>query len=72
MSQRFATDQALQLFQSISLESSDFEYSDSEFNEVNNVISDIQNEGNSSDLNDAYIDQEVPTNTDDCAYSKQR
>ena len=55
------------LLQSIALESSDGKYSDSEFNEVNNVIADIQNEEDSSDSDDAYINQEVPTNTDGSA-----
>ena len=44
MSQRFAADQALQVLQSIALESSDGEYSDSESDKVNNVIANIQNE----------------------------
>ena len=64
MSQRFAADQALQSLQSIALESSDGEYSDYEFDEVNNVIADVQNKEDSSDLNDEYINQEAPTNTD--------
>ena len=41
MSQRCAADQALQFLQSIALESSDGEYSDSESDEVSNVIPDI-------------------------------
>ena len=49
MSQRFGADQALQLFQSFALESSDDEYLDSESDKVNNVIADIQNEKDSSD-----------------------
>ena len=48
MSQRFAANKALQLLQSIVLESSDVEYSDSKSDEVNNVIVDIQNKENSS------------------------
>ena len=67
MSQRFAADQALQLLQSIALESSDGEYSDSESDEVSNVIADIQNKEDLSDLNDEYINQKAPTNTDDGA-----
>ena len=64
MSQRFAADQALQLLQSIALESSDGEYSDSKSDELNNVIADIQN---SSDSDDKCTDQEVPINTNDGA-----
>ena len=48
MSQRFAADQPLQLLQSIALQSSDSEYSDSKSDELNNVIVDIQNEENFS------------------------
>ena len=54
MSQRFAADQALQLLQSIALESSDGEYSDSKFDERNNVIVDIQNKENFSNSDDEY------------------
>ena len=54
MSQRFAADQALQLLQIIALESSDVEYSDSESDDLNNVIVDIQNKENSSDSDDEY------------------
>ena len=71
MSQRFGADQALQLLQIIALESSDGEYSDSKFDELNNDIVDIQNKENSSDSDDEYTNQEVPTNTDDGACSKQ-
>ena len=67
MSQRFAVDQALQLLQSIALGSSDGKYSDSESDEANNVIADIQNEEDSSDSDDEYINQEASTNRDDCA-----
>ena len=70
MSQRFAADQALQLLQSIVLECSEGKYSDSESNEVSNVIADIQNEKDSSDLDDEYINQEVPTSTDDGARAR--
>ena len=65
MSQRFAADQALQLLQSITLESSNGEYSVSESDKVKNVIADIQNKKDSSHLDDKYTDQEAPTNTDD-------
>ena len=65
MSQRFAADQALQLLQIITLESSDDEYSDSESDELNNLIVDIQNEEDFSDSNDEYTNQEAPINTDD-------
>ena len=47
------------------LESSDGEYSDSKSDELNNVIADIQNEEDSSDLDDECTDQEAPINTDD-------
>ena len=57
MFQRFAINQVLQLLQSIALESSDGKYTDSEFDEVNNVIADIQNEEGSSDSDDEYINQ---------------
>ena len=67
MSQRFATDQALQLLQIIALMSSDGEYSDSKSDELNNMIVDIQNEENSSDLDDEYTNQDAPINTDDGA-----
>ena len=67
MSQRFAADQALQLLQSIALESSDGEYSDSKSDEVNNLIVGIQDEVDSSDLDDEYTNQEAPTNTNDGA-----
>ena len=70
MSQRFAADQALQLLQSIALESSDGEYSDSKSDELNNVIADIQNEENSSDSDDKCTGQEVPINTDDGARAR--
>ena len=70
MFQRFAADQALQLFQSITLESSDGEYSDSESDEVNNMTAGIQNEENSSDSCNEYTDQEAPTNTDDGARAR--
>ena len=65
MSQKFAAEQALQLLQSIALESSEGEYLDSEFDQVSKVIGDIQNEEDSFDLNDKHTDQEAPTNTDD-------
>ena len=67
MSQRFAADQALQLLQSIVLESSDGEYSDSKSDELNNVIADIQN---SSDSDDKCTGQEVPINTNDGARAR--
>ena len=70
MSQRFAADQALQSLQSIALESSDGEYSDSKSDELNNVIPDIQNEEDSSDSDDEYTDQEAPINTDDGARAR--
>ena len=70
MSQRFAADQALQLLQIIALESSDSEYSVSESDEVSNVIADIQNEEDSSDLDDEYINQEAPTSTDNGARAR--
>ena len=54
MSQKFAAEQALQLLQSIALESSDGEYSDFESDEVSNMIAVIQNE-DSFDLDDKYI-----------------
>ena len=57
----------MQLLQSIALESSDGEYSDSESDEVNNVIANIKNETDSYNLDDEYIDQGAPTNTDDGA-----
>ena len=41
MSRRFAVDEALQLLQSVTLESSDGEYTGSESDEVNNMIADI-------------------------------
>ena len=50
--------------QSIALESFDGKYSDSESDEVNNVIANIKNEADSSDSNDKYTDQEAPTDTD--------
>ena len=53
--------------QSIALESSDVEYSDSESDEVNNVIADIKNEEDSYNLDDEYTDQGAPTNIDDGA-----
>ena len=65
MSQRFAADQASQLLQSIGLESSDGEYSDSKSDELNNVIANIQNEEDSYDSDDEYTNQEAPINTDD-------
>ena len=68
MSQRFAVDQALQLFQSIALESSYGEYSDTTSYELNNVIADIQNEEDSSDSDDEYTNQEAPINTNDGAH----
>ena len=71
MSQRFAADQGLQLLKSIGSESSDAKYSDSEADEVSNVIADIQNEEVSSDLDDKYINQEAPTNTDDGARARR-
>ena len=67
MSRRFAVDQAVQLLQSITLESSDGEYTGSESDEVNNMIADIQNKKGSSDSDDEYTDQEAPTNTNDGA-----
>ena len=67
MSQRFAADQALQLFQSIALESSDGEYSDSKSDELYNVIADDQNEEDSSDSDDKCTGQEAPINTDNGA-----
>ena len=70
MSQRFAADQALQLLQSIALESSDGEYSDSKSDEVNNLIAGIQDEVDSSDLDDEYTNQEAPTNTNDGARAR--
>ena len=70
MSQRFAADQTLQLLQSIALESSDGEYSDSKSDELNNVIADIQNEEDSSDSNDKCTDQKAPINTDDGARAR--
>ena len=70
MSQRFAADQAVQLLQSIALESSDGEYSDSKSDEHNNVIADIQNEEDSSDSDDKYTDQEVHINTDNGARAR--
>ena len=70
MSQMFVAEQALHLLQSIALESSDHGYSDSEYGKVNNVISDVQNEKNSSDLDDKYTDQEASTNTDDGARAR--
>ena len=60
----------MQLLQSIAAESSDGEYSDSEPDEVSNVIADIQNEEDYSDLDDEYTDQEVPTETDDGARAR--
>ena len=65
MSQRFAADQALQLLQSIALESFDSEYSYSKSDKLNNVIADIQNEEDSSDLDDKYTNQEAPINTNE-------
>ena len=67
MSRRFSVDQAVQLLQSITLESSDGEYTGSESDEVNNMIADIQNKKGSSDSDDEYTDQEAPTNTNDGA-----
>ena len=66
MSQRFAADQGLQLLQNIALdlESYNGEYSDSESDEINNVIVDIPNLKDSSDSDGEYTDQEAPTNTD--------
>ena len=66
MSQRFAADQGLQLLQSIALdlESYNGKYSDSESDEINNVIVDIPNLKDSSDSDGEYTDQEAPTNTD--------
>ena len=72
MSQSFAADQALQLLQIIALESSDSEYSDSESDEVNNMIVDIQNKESSSDSDDEYTNQEAPMKTYDGACSKQQ
>ena len=72
MSQRFAADQALQLLQISALDFSDGEYSDSESDEVNNVIVDIQNKENSSDSDDECTNQEAPINTDGGACSKQQ
>ena len=59
MSQRFAAEQALQLLQSIALESFDSEYSNSEFDEVNlkkstTMIADFQNEEYSYDSDDKF------------------
>ena len=70
MFQRFAADHALQLLQIIALESSDGKYSDSESDEVNNVIVDIQNKENSSDSDDGYTNQEAPINSDDGARAR--
>ena len=70
MSQRFAADHALQLLQSIALESSDGEYLDSKCDELNNVIADIQNEEGTSNLVDKYTNQEAPNNTDDGARAR--
>ena len=56
MSQRFAADQTLQLLQSIALESSDGEYSDSKSDELNNVIADIKNEEDSFDSDNKFTD----------------
>ena len=70
MSQRFAADQALQLLQIITLESSDDEYSDSKSDELNDVIVDIQNEEDFFDSNYEYTNQEAPINTDDGARAR--
>ena len=70
MFQRFTADHALQLLQIIALESSDGKYSDSESDEVNNVIVDIQNKENSSDSDDGYTNQEAPINSDDGARAR--
>ena len=70
MSQRFTANQALHLLQSIALESSHSEYSDSESDEANNVIADIKSEEDSSDSDNKYINQEAPTNTDDGARAR--
>ena len=69
MSQRFAADQALQLLQSIALESSYGEYSNSKSNELNNVIAYLHEKG-TSDVNDEYTNQEAPINTDDGARAR--
>ena len=55
------------MLQTIALESSDGKYSDSESDEVNNVIADIKNEKDSYDSDEKRTDQEAPTNTDDSA-----
>ena len=65
MFERFAANQGLHLLQSITLEFSDGRYSDCKSDEVNNVIMDIQNEEDSSDLDDKYINQKAPSKTDD-------
>ena len=54
----------MQLLQSIGLESFDGEYSDSKSDELNNVITNIQNEEDSFDSDDEYTNQEAPINTD--------
>ena len=51
MSQRFSADQALQLLQSIALESSDGTQIPN-LHELNNMSADIQNEEDSSDSDD--------------------
>ena len=70
MSQRFAADQALQLSQSIALESSDGEYSDFKSDKLNNVIADIQNEEDCFNLDDECTGQEAPINTNDGARAR--
>ena len=52
------------------LEYSDGEYSDSKYDELNNVIVDIQNKENSSDSDDEYTKQKAPINTDDGARTR--
>ena len=72
ISQRFAADKALQLLQSIAIESSDGEYCDSKSDEVSNAIADIQNEEDSSDSDYKYTNHEAPINTDDGARARTK
>ena len=58
------------MLQSIALESSDGEYSDSKSDEVKNVIANIQNKADPSDSDNKYTDHKAPNNTDDGACAR--
>ena len=63
MSERFAVNQALQLWQNIALDTY-VKYSDFKSNAASSTITDLKNEEKSSDSDDNFAEEEALTHTD--------